>query len=312
MRFVWLFVGCIIVLVYMNCSSNSSILPLNVIRKSLQVDSLNREYLLYVPEKYRETEGLPLLLVLHGRLETGDTVMRGTAFNQIADQKGFAVAYPYGIKKSWADGRGAVPADKKGVDDVRFISTLIDSLIAQYNIDSGKVFVCGYSNGAIMANRLSVEITEQLAGMASVEGDASWADLKHFPLPKHLPVMFINGTADRLVKYEGGTGGLLGNYSFPSVEQVIAVWKKFNGCSDTAEIHKYFEKNDGTVSIDFRYECSDAPVEQILNINAGHIWPGYKVKYPEKLLGKATSQINASEEIWRFFEGVMARGESRE
>ncbi len=267
---------------------------------------MEREYLVYVPHDSAGAKR-PLLLALHGRLETGEVMMKGSGFNEIAGGRGWVVAYPYGYRRSWADGRDAVPADKKGVDDVRFLSSLIDSLILRHNVDPERVFVCGYSNGAIMANRLSVEITEKLAGMASVEGDATWADLSRFPLKKHLPVLFINGTADPIVKYEGGKGGLLGNYSFPAVEQVLDVWKRFNGCGDSAAVRKYDERHDGTVSILFRYPCADAPVEQILTIGAGHIWPEYKVNYPQVLLGKATTEINASEEIIRFFAEVMEK-----
>ena len=277
-------------------------LPPGVMDGSIKVDDLDRQYLLYIPKSYSKDKKMPLLIALHGRFETGETMMKGSGFNGIADKEGFIVAYPYGYRRSWADGRDAVPADKDNIDDVKFITTLMDYLIKQFSIAKEKVFISGYSNGAVMANTLAVKITDRLAGVASVEGDMTYFDISSFPLSKHIPIMFVNGTADKIIKIDGGSGGILKNYSFPSIERVLNVWKNFNGCHQTASLKRYAEKDDGTVSLVILYDCVNAPVELILDINAGHIWPEYKIKYPQWLLGKATTEINASDEIWKFFK----------
>lgn len=41
---------------------------------------------------------------------------------------------------------------------------------------------------------------------------------------------------------------------------------------------------------------------------AGHVWPGAAPKYPHWMLGSATSVVDASEEMWRFFRRFRRPG----
>ncbi|PJE21956.1 MAG: esterase, partial [Mycobacterium sp.] len=78
---------------------------------------LNRTYLVHVPP------GPPvgLVLNLHGGGGTGAGQRGLTDFDSVADANGLLVIYPDGYDKSWGDGRGAAPADRKRLDDVGFL-----------------------------------------------------------------------------------------------------------------------------------------------------------------------------------------------
>src|SRR5690242_253312 len=75
-----------------------------------------RHYLLRAPAQ--STGALPLVLVFHGGSDTPQNMEKISGFTELAMQRGFIVAYPEGLQKNWADGRGATPPDRQGVDDV--------------------------------------------------------------------------------------------------------------------------------------------------------------------------------------------------
>jgi polyhydroxybutyrate depolymerase len=87
----------------------------------LTVGGRARSFAMYLPRG--ASGGTPLVLVLHGNHpEAGGWIMRQwTTFDQQADVRGFAVAYPDGYGGCWADGRGVTTADEAGVDDVAFL-----------------------------------------------------------------------------------------------------------------------------------------------------------------------------------------------
>ena len=62
--------------------------------RTLEHGGLTRTYLLYVPVDVEPDA--PLIIVMHGYTGSAQLIMRYSAFNTLADQKGFIVAYPQG------------------------------------------------------------------------------------------------------------------------------------------------------------------------------------------------------------------------
>ncbi len=95
---------------------------------SIQSGGLERTYRVHLPTSYNGTQSLPLVLVFHGGGGSGQSMNGLTNFNVLADEKDFIVVYPDGYQRHWGDGRGTSPSERDGVDDVAFISALIDHL----------------------------------------------------------------------------------------------------------------------------------------------------------------------------------------
>lgn len=74
---------------------------------------------------------------------------------------------PDGIEKSWNDGR-QTKANKLGIDDVKFVRQLLQSLEAAYAIDTTRIYATGISNGGFMTSRLGCEMGNKLAAIAVV------------------------------------------------------------------------------------------------------------------------------------------------
>src|SRR5260221_9278742 len=120
-----------------------------------------REYLLYVPRSYDRTRPTPLVISMHGAAGWPAAQMETSQWNKVAEEDGFIVVYPSGLggagPRIWrADlGTGLMR-------DVRFISELIDTLEASYNIDPTRGYANGLSNGGGMAFVLSCTRSDRI------------------------------------------------------------------------------------------------------------------------------------------------------
>jgi len=274
-------------------------------RESITVDGRERTYDLHVPSSYDGSKSVPLVLVLHGRLGTGEGQERLGHMDKTSDEHGFIAVYPDGLDRSWADGRGSRPSDKKGVNDVRFLSELLATLESQYKIDRGRVYVTGMSNGGFMSARLACDLSGKLAAVAIVAASISSNTAAACNPGKPISVLILQGTADPLVPFEGGRLGKNGDRGeILSHGAAVQRFTAMNHCSsDPARKHIPDTTNDGTsVDIAIYSGCaSGAEVRSYAILNGGHTWPGGVSYLPGLIIGKTSSNLNASETIWEFF-----------
>ncbi len=59
---------------------------------------------------------------------------------------------------------------------------------------------------------------------------------------------------------------------------------------------------DGTEIEKYVYSCGEAEVVLYKVIGGGHTWPGGQQYLAERIIGKTSRDINATEEIWEFFK----------
>jgi poly(3-hydroxybutyrate) depolymerase len=87
------------------------------------------------------------------------------------------IVWPNGVNRSWnaADCCGAAHA--RGVDDVGFLRALVARLSSEFPIDPTRVYVSGWSNGCMMAQRLAVEASDLIAAVGCMAGYLPLAEL---------------------------------------------------------------------------------------------------------------------------------------
>lgn len=277
--------------------------------EKITVDGIERTYWIHVPEKKNsEAEKIPLVLGLHGRLGSGKNIMEDSKLNRISDREGFIVVYPDGIDRSWADGRGATPADRQKVDDVHFLEKLIDHISESHPIANDKIFIFGHSNGGFMTQRMLIEKTKRFRAGVSVSSQISEFVLRNFEPSANVSVAFINGTKDSTVPYYGGyvrDGG-----EILSVEDSVNRWLQWNSCPKEPEIKKKDDKEDGTSVEIHSYNRCKGNTSVILYkiIDGGHNWPGINRKVPFIKMGNPTYELDPAEEIWNFFKSKSVSG----
>jgi polyhydroxybutyrate depolymerase len=274
-------------------------------RGAIRVDGRERTYALPVPKSYVGTKTTPLVIALHGRLGTGEGQERLGHSDKSSEVHGFLVVYPDGLDRSWADGRGASPSDTKGVDDVKFLSELIDKISTEYKIDSAHVYATGMSNGGLMSGRLGCELSEKIAAVGIVGASLSPNVASRCHPEKPVSVLIVQGTKDPLVPFAGGP--LRRNRSHGealSHEAAVQKWVEINPCSKLPKRqHIPDGAGDGT-SIEIAAYSGCAGGAQVAGYtveDGGHTWPGGIQYLPSALIGKTSRNLDASETIWEFF-----------
>lgn len=279
------------------CDDESSAQPYRI-ESTLEVGGRIRNYVLILPPTYyNSSETIPLVIALHGTGGSAKHMERMYGLNEKAASSGFVLLYPEGIRndgplglRSWNAGRCCEDAMEKNVDDVGFISTLIDRMVADFRIDSRRVYVTGMSNGGMMAYRLACELSEKIAAIAPV---SSTLMAKTCDPERAVPVLHLHSVLDTKVPHSGGIG--ISGYNFTPVDSALRVMAVHSGCSDTAE-----QVDDGKVIVTRWTNCSDgASIESHVTYDGGHSWPGAKDHPPWADMPSA--YINATDLMWEFF-----------
>jgi len=284
----------------------------NTFCRLITYDGYNRTYRIHIPPDIDQVNSPSIVFILHGGGGTGENTERTLTlggFNTLSDEYNFIVVYPDGIDRNWNDGRIINDtAHQQNIDDVGFLSNLIDSLIDEFNADPNKIFFTGISNGAMMSYRLAFDIPEKIAAIAPVAGAIPTDILPENTSGVPLSVFVISGTHDPLVPWEGG---LIGTKRHPrgtciSVPESVEFWVTRNNCNKTA-IGKWLPNKNifdlCRVHCDI-YKNGDDNTEVVLyEINrGGHTWPGGYQYLPKIIIGRTCRDIDANEEIWEFFD----------
>ena len=261
---------------------------------SLVSSGQEREYLLHVPKSYDPAKPTPLVISMHGGAGWPAMQRETIQWNTLADSQGFIVVYPSGISgrgpRAWHADRGAGL-----VKDVRFISDLIDTLEAAYNIDSTKVYADGISNGGGMAFVLSCTLSDRIAAVGMV-ASAQFLPFDWCTDERAVPMIAFHGTADRPVPYHGGKSWVA-PVAFPDMPTWAANWARRNRCGSNPV--------ESAVAPDVtRLEyssCADNAAVVLYTVKGGgHSWPGGQ-PLPEWLVGPTCRSIDATRQMWAFF-----------
>jgi polyhydroxybutyrate depolymerase len=265
---------------------------------TFQFGGLTRTYLVHVPP------GPPvgLMLNLHGGGGTGAGQENLTDFDAVADANNLLMVYPDGYDKSWADGRGASPADRRHVDDVGFLVALAGKLQNDFGVAPGHVFATGMSNGGFMSNKLACDRADVFAAIAPVAGTLG-AGVACNP-SRPVSVLEAHGTADPLVPFKGGAVHGRGGVSHSvSVTSMVDKWRSADRCQGDPSAQKLPNVGHGTLVHRFdSTACADSTEVVFYQIdNGGHTWPGGKQYLPTAIIGPTTRAFDASEVIAQFF-----------
>jgi len=285
--------------------------------RSIILAGLERTYHIHIPASYDKVNPIPLLIVLHGGGGTGEGMVKLTqgGFNILSDKEGFIVVYPDGIEKHWNDGRENVSyrAYREKINDVGFISALIDHLAKEYNIDIKRVYATGISNGAIMSYRLGCQLSQKIVAIAPVAGSMP-ENMPSQCLPsRSISVLVISNTADPLVPWGGGEIqlGLRRFGKVLSVPETVKFWSTHNQCSSPPSIiwEPDRDPKDGTRVRKELYNPCRESTEVVLYVieGGGHTWPGGLQYLPEWIVGKTSRDIDANEVIWDFFKKQIVK-----
>ena len=265
-----------------------------------------RDYKVFVPDAEKR-ERKPLVVVLHGGGGRINQIERYTKFTKLAQKEGFIAAYPQGFDRQWNDGREVIQsrAHRLKIDDVGFISKMIDEIKAKYYADPNRIYACGISNGGFMSLRLACELSDKIAAIGVVTAGMNPYLVKTCKPKNKVSVVIINGTDDQIVPYDGGmiSIGRKKRGKVTSTEYTVKHWCVYNQCKmKPLGMYVVDEKNDGTEIKVITYKGIGAEVKLYRVIGGGHTWPGGFQYLPAAWVGRTSKEIDATEVIWEFFK----------
>ncbi len=293
----------------------------DLVTKNIVVDGQTRRYAIYIPKELGKS-ACPLIFELHGggiSIEdmTGESGHK-TPYKfwmNLADIEKFIVVYPEGLngvygKPTWNDCRANAIVSSKA-NDVHFINVLIDEISSRYKIDPSRIYVSGTSNGGLMALRLAVELSNKIAAVAAVS--ASMPDKSKCKQPVNpISVLFMNGTRDNHLPYNGGTISNPPNHDYGTVnstEHSVQIWVHFDQADTVPVIYSFpdRDKKDKSTVISYRYPGGLEDTEVVLYkvMGGGHAAPSILERYSwlfEKYFGKQNHDIEMAWEVWKFFK----------
>ena len=231
-----------------------------------------------------------IVLSLHG---SRSTAARQAAFSGMSSLQanGMVVVFPQAALPA---GRGY--AWEHGTD-LGYLAAVLEDVRARLGSPGAPVFLSGMSGGARMACHYAAARADEVAAVAAVAGLRTPDSAPARPVP----VVAFHGRADRINPYLGGRGDRWRE----SVPEAAEAWAIANGAGRDAAVT---EVSPRLTKVSYG---AGTPTEVTLwtFADAGHTWPGHPAgPLFRLLLGRTSTELDATQEIARFFSRTQPIG----
>jgi polyhydroxybutyrate depolymerase len=277
----------------------------------LSVVGEDRRYLVVTPDSLaaQPPGPRPVLIALHGAMQTPESFRAYAGLDAAAEANGFVVVYPQGEGKVWNDGRPAAMRLKlmlRPGDDEAFLMALVHKLVTEGIADPARIYLAGISNGGFMVQKMACEQAGLFAAYVAIMATAPANYREECRPARAVPILFIHGTADAVIAYDGFWTPIGATLSAPDS---AALYARLDGCTGH-EQRTLPDRDlyDGTRVLERRWPfCRDGAVVALMSVErGGHQSPARVDTQPDlatPFLGLRSRDIDAGEEIWRFVSG---------
>ena len=240
-------------------------------QESVAVGDDERVVDLFVPPTPAGTRA-PLLVLLHASGESPFLMASESHAGELAAREGVIVALPPALGRRW-DGMVSAGDPITPSADATYILGLVDRLAAELPVDRGRVFVAGFSIGAVMSERIACQFADRVTAVALNAG-APWSDTCSPPRP--LPILVMHGTEDS-------------TFRIALASQVVERWRAADRCSGDAVVTKLSD----IATSELNDHCADdVEVQYVRYEGAGHRW---------------FADPDATDVMWSFFSAAAPR-----
>jgi polyhydroxybutyrate depolymerase len=279
-------------------------------RRRVTWESIPRTYLVHAPQCYDKAAETPVVIVLHGGGGSAEFGYRVHGWTDLSEREGCLLVFPEattedptrpaGVRENpriWNDGSRRSAVARRNVDDIGYLAAVLDEVQQSFAVDTDRVFVSGFSNGASMSFRVGIELADRIAAIAPVAGHLCLTD----PQPvRPMSMLYMIGLADPINPFAGGpTISPWGSRRVkPAVMDSINTWVRLIQASHEPVV---LRDSDGVRQVRFGPGPTGCEVQLHTIEGQGHEWPGAQRTLPHIISGPHTDKLNATEVIWEFF-----------
>ncbi len=167
----------------------------------IPVGGKDRDYIVYAPSGLPEHP--PLVLALHALAQTNTQFRSSSKWDAIADKDKIVVVYPVGITPVSMGGSSMIGWDITGDSDVKFMTALIDTMAARYQIDRSRVYSTGFSMGGMLSYVLACRVSDRIAAIGPDAGYPVGQNASSCKASAPVSVCHVHGADDDFVTYSG-------------------------------------------------------------------------------------------------------------
>lgn len=208
-----------------------------------------------VPGAHDGVTPLPLVLDLHGTLETANGQRWLSGMDQVAREEGWVIAWPEsqnvaGIKM-WD-----ITCDNADLD---FLDELIDQLDGELCLDRRRLFVTGLSNGGYATHLATGALRHEMAAGAAIAGGLGampWLCRPRRPVP----MLIVHGTADTIVPPSEGQdawGWWTDHDRCPAARDDAQGCRLTSGCADDSGVRYCTPQGVGHLDVYAAYPTAE-------------------------------------------------------
>jgi polyhydroxybutyrate depolymerase len=263
-------------------------------------DGITRYYHVHVPTNLPANP--PMLIMLHAtnlNPATKPPTLINYGWQTFADTYKFILVQPastynsqsgqwnwnaYDLTQAFTPaeaGTCSAPPASSCPDDAGFLRNLIVTLTAQYNVNTKQVFVAGISSGAMMAERVGVELSDLVAAIVPASGQIVGQSALPITLPgtpvAPVSVQEWQGTRDRVLPPCNNGTTLYSGYTFymATVDQTFNYWAAQNACTvfqNSEPLCLNGVANPATTGNDASGCANNVEVQFVWEEKLGHSW----------------------------------------
>jgi poly(3-hydroxybutyrate) depolymerase len=285
-----------IVLCFLGCVAPAQKGTFTTLR--LTWNNLTRIYSVYVPPVLQAKPAL--VIVLHGaaivpQSQPPLTVCTHTmGWDSLADANGFLLVCPIAsylpgspTGRFFWESYGLEPYFSALPDDSGFLRSLMllmeqPATLGGYSVDPARVFVMGFSSGAMMAQRVCIESADKVAACAVASGPIWVGNTPVLPIPSQpVSIIELHGDNDGTLRYCGGMFWPLPNQPkvpSPSVDVDMNYWLAADGLAlNTAPLCTSGKPTRNVFRLDSKSTDGGTEVQFVRESGLGHTYQAWTI-----------------------------------
>lgn len=181
----------------------------------------------FVPDGYDGWGSLPVVFGLGGYDDSASDYESRFRLLARVNPMGFILVQPSGTVDQdgapfWNATDACCDFYDTGVDDVGYLTGLVDEVLARFASDPDRVYFFGHGAGGFMSYRMACEAESPLAGVMSVSG-STWLRESACEATHSISVLHAHGLGDEVTPY-------VGDFEAPGADVVVNRWGDRAGC----------------------------------------------------------------------------------